>query len=226
MLSKYFTAILTVLILLNLAILIFIVLEIGWQQIVAVPSFVVDGIKDPSILRDPSRFLNRRPYLSDQGRAMINVAGLIDDPNVKLVCSDESFAVAASKVRPSVVNISCESISPMPRSSAATRFDDPFPDLATLGGIGSGIIVHPDGYILTCNHIIANASNIYVVPFGPSANRYHARVIATDKAFLNFRMLVRLIGGQCGQRAAYEAEQNSQQDHKQRQDRRRRWFYQ
>lgn len=48
----------------------------------------------------------------------------------------------------------------------------------TLRGIGSGVIVKPDGYILTNNHVVAGATTIQVVL--PSGEEYRAKVIGTD----------------------------------------------
>ena len=109
------------------------------------------------------------------------VAGVIADPNIQLVSSDESYGVAVSKVRPAVVNISCEAISVAPPVPGSLRFDDPSSDLSAFGGIGSGFVINPAGYILTCYHVVARASNIIVTPFGYAAKRYPARVVATNE---------------------------------------------
>ncbi len=43
---------------------------------------------------------------------------------------------------------------------------------------GSGFIFHPDGYILTNNHVVADSAELVVVL--PNGNRVPAKVIATD----------------------------------------------
>src|ERR1700676_1647710 len=43
---------------------------------------------------------------------------------------------------------------------------------------GSGFIFHPDGYILTNNHVVADSTQQVVVL--PSGNRVPARLVATD----------------------------------------------
>jgi len=48
----------------------------------------------------------------------------------------------------------------------------------TLRGIGSGVIVKPDGYILTNNHVVEGATTIQVVL--PSGEEYRAKVVGTD----------------------------------------------
>jgi len=113
---------------------------------------------------------------------------VVTSSNIQLVCSDETFAAAASRVRPAVVNISCETIERAPVGSGSLRFDDPSQDLLNLGGIGSGIIVDSRGYILTCYHVVSQASNIVVTPCGYEVRRYRARVIAKDES-LNLAVL-------------------------------------
>jgi serine protease Do len=46
-------------------------------------------------------------------------------------------------------------------------------------GAGSGIIISPDGYILTNNHVVANTSKV-TVNVGSDGRAYDARVIGTD----------------------------------------------
>jgi S1-C subfamily serine protease len=180
MLSRHITNLLTVFIILNLLIVMFIALKVGWQQVVDVPTFLYNGIKEPA------RYLKSCTALADS--RLRTTSGIINDANVKLVCSDESFAAAVAAVRPAVVNISCSSIEPSPGPAGVIRFDDPSRDLSALGGIGSGIVVHPRGYILTCHHIVSNASNIYVTPFAPSVRRYRARIIESEEN-LNLALL-------------------------------------
>ncbi|MBQ3552119.1 MAG: trypsin-like peptidase domain-containing protein [Clostridia bacterium] len=45
-------------------------------------------------------------------------------------------------------------------------------------GSGSGVIISTDGYIITCNHVIANASTIGIILHDDS--QYTARLIGTD----------------------------------------------
>ncbi len=44
---------------------------------------------------------------------------------------------------------------------------------------GSGVIIHPEGYIVTNHHVIKNAEKLYVV-FSDSKKEYLAQVIGTD----------------------------------------------
>jgi len=147
-----------------------------------IPEYVIEA------LQKPSHFLSRWSATSATSRPIRSAAGVTTSSNIKLVSSDESFAAAASRVRPAVVNISCETIQRAPAVSGSLRFDDPAQDLLNLGGIGSGIIVDSRGYILTCYHVVSQASNITVTPFGYEARRYSANVIAKDES-LNLAVL-------------------------------------
>src|SRR5881296_249396 len=49
----------------------------------------------------------------------------------------------------------------------------------TLQGLGSGVIVSPDGYILTANHVVSGAEEI-MVGLGIDLRKYKARKIGTD----------------------------------------------
>jgi serine protease Do len=176
-----FTLLLAVFAALNIVAVLFIMMGIGWDQLVAVPSQILSRLRSVDRLRlttPPSNFATQATL----------AGGVVNDPNLQLVCSDETFASAIAKVRPAVVNISCDSIESSPRIPGFLRFDDPAGDQAAVGGIGSGVIIHPAGYVLTCLHVVAQAANVYVTPFGPQAEKLKARVIATDES-LNLAVL-------------------------------------
>ena len=107
-----------------------------------------------------------------------------------------SFAPIVKKVAPSVVNIfSTRFIKEQPHRNPF--FNDPifrqffgyqFPE----GGdnrvhtrreesLGSGVIVSADGYILTANHVVAEADEVKVA-IGESKREYTARIIGKDAA--------------------------------------------
>src|SRR5437016_4433980 len=49
----------------------------------------------------------------------------------------------------------------------------------TLQGLGSGVVVSPDGYILTANHVVSGADEI-MVGLGTELRKYKAKKIGTD----------------------------------------------
>ena len=180
--ANYLTGLLSFLLVLNLLIVLFSVMGVGLQEILQAPAYIAD------ILSDPSHYLSHDNASDESNRAVRKTAGVVTSSNIQLVCSDETFAVAVSKARPAVVNISCDSIERTQGSSDSLLFDDPAQDLLNLGGIGSGIIIDSRGYILTCYHIIARASNIIVTPFGYEVRRYRAQLVAKDES-LNLAVL-------------------------------------
>ena len=180
--GSYLTGFLSVLLVLNVVIVLFGLMGIGWNQMRDVPAYLLETFGYPT------HYVSQSHTTQETSRSNKNVAGVVTDSNIQLVSSDETFAAAVSKVRTATVNISCETIRRAPASPGNLQFDDPALDLANLGGIGSGIIVDPAGYILTCYHIVSQASNITVTPFGYEAKQYPARVIAKDEG-LNLAVL-------------------------------------
>ncbi|MCS6895579.1 MAG: Do family serine endopeptidase [Bacteroidia bacterium] len=85
------------------------------------------------------------------------------------------FTVAAQIAMPAVVHIQTRML---PEVSPFHRFLMEDGDEGFLPGSGSGVIISPDGYIVTCNHVIEKASRIQVVLYD---NRtFKASVVGTD----------------------------------------------
>jgi serine protease Do len=123
------------------------------------------------------------------------------DPPPKLTIQDApinrelktpiSFAPVAHKVAPSVVNIYSTTIvhergfqSPFLDPFLRRFFGDDFgqqrqPRDHKAQGLGSGVIVSPDGYILTANHVVEGAQTVKVALPG-SETEYTAKVVGTD----------------------------------------------
>ncbi len=103
-----------------------------------------------------------------------------------------SFAPVAKKVTPAVVNI-YSTTTIRERRARNPVFDDPFfrrffggdPDSQTrprerkAEGLGSGVIVSPEGYILTANHVVDGADSVKV-SLSESDTQYDAKIIGTD----------------------------------------------
>src|SRR5881398_1077997 len=100
-----------------------------------------------------------------------------------------SFAPIVEKVTPTVVTIfTTQTISRpglrFPFSDEALRefFGGQLPRTQgkqTVQGLGSGVIVSPDGYILTANHVVSGAEEI-MVGLGTELRKYKAKKIGTD----------------------------------------------
>ncbi len=105
-----------------------------------------------------------------------------------------SFAPVVQKAEPSVVNIYSTTILHMRQQYGNPFYNDPFfrqffGDQFGPGGsrevtrrqesLGSGVIVSPNGYILTANHVVAGASEVRVKVAGDD-KKYIAKVVGTD----------------------------------------------
>jgi serine protease Do len=103
-----------------------------------------------------------------------------------------SFAPVVKKAAPSVVNIYSTHfvhIRPMRNPLFADPvfrqfFSGQFPEVSrgrTLRkqGLGSGVIISPDGYILTANHVVDGADEIEVA-IADNKKEFTARVVGTD----------------------------------------------
>src|SRR5206468_3564619 len=100
-----------------------------------------------------------------------------------------SFAPIVEKVTPTVVTIfTTQTISRpglrLPFSDEALRefFGGQLPRTQgkqTVQGLGSGVIVSPDGYILTANHVVSGAEEI-MVGLGAELRKYKAKKMGTD----------------------------------------------
>ena len=103
---------------------------------------------------------------------------------------NNGFSSVIDPVLPAVVNISSTKV--IHRQNMPNIFADPFfqqffggqpnapvqPQTEREQSLGSGVIVNPDGYILTNNHVVAGASDVEV--FTQNHHKYKARIIGTD----------------------------------------------
>ena len=112
---------------------------------------------------------------------------------VNLAEFKSGYASVVDPALPAVVNISSTKIVKQSNHSPDLFFDDPFfrqffgdqfhgqpsgPQMEREHSLGSGVIVNPDGYILTNNHVVAGASDIEV--FTQDKRKFKAKLIGTD----------------------------------------------
>ena len=124
-----------------------------------------------------------------------HIALKLADPNEPP--SHITMAPAAKAAMPSVVKISASKVVRTPEGFSGQQFDpfrqffggqDPFGGNAQIqpqqprshreGGLGSGVIVSSDGYILTNNHVVDGATDLEVTL--PDRRQFKAKVIGTD----------------------------------------------
>jgi len=99
-----------------------------------------------------------------------------------------TFAPLVKKAAPAVVNVFTRTV--VKERPMSPFFDDPFfqqffggnqPKERVQNSLGSGVIVRPDGLIVTNNHVIAKADEIRVVL--SDGREFPAKVIAADEKF-------------------------------------------
>jgi serine protease Do len=134
------------------------------------------------------------------GLAVAAADHLVNPPaTFKLASADEpasriSFAPVVKKVLPSVVTITSSRVVktgfPGGDDGIPPMFRQFFGDQGNGGGqsrrprqqkeegMGSGVIVSPNGYILTNNHVVDHATTVTVIM--PDKHEYSARVVGTD----------------------------------------------
>ncbi len=120
------------------------------------------------------------------------VSNIKPDSSVK-VPDGLNFIYAAERVRPAVVHIKTryDQLSALPSDEAQEKeegsddwfhdfhgFDGPFKGTLPRESAGSGVIISPDGYITTNNHVIEKAAEIEVIL--EDKRSYNATVIGVD----------------------------------------------
>jgi len=88
--------------------------------------------------------------------------------------------ISASKVVKTPAGFSDQQIPPMFRQFFGGEDGSPqqAPRSHREGGLGSGVVVSPDGYILTNNHVVDGATDVLVTL--PDRREFKAKVIGTD----------------------------------------------
>jgi Do/DeqQ family serine protease len=124
-------------------------------------------------------------HLPDSGSGVLEVATVVEAPAGSEVHRPGSFADAAKKAVPAVVHIftSQEVKGPRPpfiddpifRHFFGDRFGE---QSQRRSGLGSGVVVSPEGYILTNFHVIDGADEIEVAH--NDGRKYKARVVGSD----------------------------------------------
>ncbi len=136
---------------------------------VLLPAYFVVATLQPDWVR-------RGGVLSGAGIALIEAP-----PAPKAESAPGSLSGAARKAAPAVVSINTSKAAVRHPRSNDPWFQFFFGDQANQqaqAGLGSGVIISPDGYILTNNHVVEGADEIEVTL--TDSRRARARVIGTD----------------------------------------------
>ena len=121
-------------------------------------------------------WVRRGGILSGAGIALIEAP-----PAPKGEIAPGSLSGAARKAAPAVVSINTSKAAVRHPRSNDPWFQFFFGDQAdqqTQAGLGSGVIISPDGYIMTNNHVVEGADEIEVTL--TDSRRARARIIGTD----------------------------------------------
>ncbi len=124
--------------------------------------------------------------VSHAGNAMYDEGTtLISEDRVKSALDlEEAFTLVAEAVNPTVVQIRSEKVIHQENQFQGTPFEQFFSPFGEDGqdyrsqGLGSGVIARSDGYIITNNHVIADADELEVRLY--DGKFYDAEVIGTD----------------------------------------------
>ena len=122
-----------------------------------------------------------KPQWLQRGAAVPGSTGtisILEAPAPATPAAPGSLSAAVRKAAPAVVSINTSARHPLANDPWFRFFFGDRGDQQQQTGLGSGVIVSPEGYVLTNNHVIEGAEEIEVVL--PDARRTVAKVIGTD----------------------------------------------
>jgi S1-C subfamily serine protease len=191
--TRNLSTILAVLIVLNVVIILFAMIGIGWNDIARIAPRLVEAMNSQSHINalhlDSASQAGRPADTATSKGGARTVAGVVSDPNLQLVCGDGSYGAAVGKVRPAIVSISSKSVETSSvRGGPQVSFDDTSQNLLDTGGLGTGIIIDSRGFILTCYHVVAQARQLEATVQADTIETLPAVLVAKDES-LNLAVL-------------------------------------
>ena len=154
-----------------------------WALIVVGGALLFGGLLRAGVVRLPGYTVHAAPQVAVKMAQSAAPVTLGDFKN--------GFASIVDPALPAVVNVSSTKV--VKQKQQPNIFMEPFfqqffggqvpqqqqqPQSQKEYSLGSGVIVNPDGYILTNNHVVAGASDVQV--FTQDRKEYKAKVIGTD----------------------------------------------
>ena len=154
-----------------------------WALIVVAGALIFGGLLRSGVFRLPGYTVHAAPQVTVKTAQNTAPVTLGDFKN--------GFASIVDPALPAVVNVSSTKM--IKQKQQPNVFMDPFfqqffggqvpqqqqqPQSQKEYSLGSGVIVSPDGYILTNNHVVAGASDVEVST--QDRKQYKAKVIGTD----------------------------------------------
>jgi serine protease Do len=156
-----------------------------WTLIVIAAALVFGGLIRAGVLHLPGHQIHAAPAVTVQEAQSA-------DP-VSLAGFKNGFASVIDPALPAVVNISSTKV--VKQQQQPDIFNDPFfrqffgnqfgqqqqqqqPQTQHEYSLGSGVIVNPDGYVLTNNHVVSGANDVEVST--QNHKEYKAKIIGTD----------------------------------------------
>ena len=110
----------------------------------------------------------------------------ITQENASLKAISDNFIAVAKAVTPSVVAINVTTTGKASEKEMPKDFfhffgpDFKMPEQGPTQGFGSGVIITPDGYIATNNHVVEGADKDGIDVVMPDKERYKAKLVGTD----------------------------------------------
>lgn len=153
-----------------------------WPLVAVLLALIFGGLLRSGVIRVPGYSVHAAPQ--------VPVRTAQSEAPITLGEFQNGFASIIDPALPAVVNVASTKV--VKQQAAPEIFNDPFlrqffggqmpeqqqPQQQSEHSLGSGVIVNPDGYILTNNHVVAGASDVEV--FTQSRRKYKAQVIGTD----------------------------------------------